>query len=86
MNEEYPEPDRIVAHDLNAALTVANLDASLAWYVDQVGFSVEKRFEHDGRVASIRLRAGDVRILLNQDDGARGSDRAKGEGMSLQLV
>jgi uncharacterized glyoxalase superfamily protein PhnB len=27
-----------------------------------------------------------VRILLNQDDGVRGMDRAKGEGFSLQFT
>ena len=29
---------------------------------------------------------GDVRILLNQDDGAKGTDRQKGAGFSLQVV
>jgi uncharacterized glyoxalase superfamily protein PhnB len=34
----------------------------------------------------VSLKAGLVRILLNQDDGARGSDRVKGEGFSLQIT
>jgi uncharacterized glyoxalase superfamily protein PhnB len=32
------------------------------------------------------LRAGTVPILLTQDDGAKGANRIKGEGMSLQLT
>jgi uncharacterized glyoxalase superfamily protein PhnB len=32
------------------------------------------------------LRAGTVPILLTQDDGTRGWDRVKGEGISLQLT
>jgi len=32
------------------------------------------------------IKAGTVRILLNQDDGAKGFDRVKGEGFSLQFI
>jgi uncharacterized glyoxalase superfamily protein PhnB len=32
------------------------------------------------------LRAGEVRLLIGQDDGAKGLDRVKGEGFSLQLT
>jgi uncharacterized glyoxalase superfamily protein PhnB len=32
------------------------------------------------------LKAGDVRLLINQDDGAKGWDRVKGDGFSLQLT
>ena len=32
------------------------------------------------------LRAGSVQMLLTQDDGAKGVDRLKGEGISLQLT
>jgi uncharacterized glyoxalase superfamily protein PhnB len=32
------------------------------------------------------LRAGAVRILLTQDDGAKGFDRMKGEGLSFQVT
>ena len=34
----------------------------------------------------VSLRAGAVRLLLTQDDGARGTDRAKGVGFSLQFT
>lgn len=32
------------------------------------------------------LKAGTVRILIGQDDGAKGLDRVKGEGFSLQIT
>ncbi len=35
---------------------------------------------------AVSLKAGDVRILLGRDDGAKGWDRAKGEGFSLQIT
>ena len=32
------------------------------------------------------LIAGDVRLSINQDDGAKGWDRVKGEGFSLRIT
>ena len=43
-------------------------------------------FDRAGTLFAASLRAGAVPILLTQDDGARGSDRVKGEGISLQLT
>ena len=37
-------------------------------------------------MVAVAVKAGDVRILLNQDDGKRGWDRVKGEGFSLMLT
>lgn len=69
-----------------ASLTVKDLQTSLAWYRDAVGFTVDREHQRDGRVMAVSLRAGNVRILLGQDDGAKGMDRRKGEGFSLQLT
>jgi len=51
-----------------------------------LGFQVERRHEHKGKVVAVSLKAGRVQLLLNQDDGAKGWDRQKGEGMSLQFA
>ena len=32
------------------------------------------------------LKAGDVRVVIGQDDGAKGWDRVKGGAMSLQIT
>jgi uncharacterized glyoxalase superfamily protein PhnB len=69
-----------------ASLTVNDLPKSLAWYTDVLGFSVDRRHEREGTLRAVSLRAGEVRILLGQDDGAKGRDRVKGEGFSLQIV
>ena len=79
-------PAALHAQSLWASLTVRDLGASVAWYRDVVGFSVEKEHQRDGRVVAVSLQAGEVRILLGRDDGARGLDRPKGEGQSLQIV
>ena len=75
-----------VAQSLEASLTVRDLQASLAWYRDVVGFAVDREFSRDGRLFAVSLRAGAVRLLIGQDDGAKGLDRVKGEGFSLQLT
>ncbi|HEX5408520.1 MAG TPA: VOC family protein [Gemmatimonadaceae bacterium] len=77
--------DVLVARSLEASLTVRDLPASVAWYRDVVGFAVAREYRRDERLIAIALSAGDVEILLVQDDGAKGLDRAKGEGFSLQV-
>jgi uncharacterized glyoxalase superfamily protein PhnB len=74
------------ARSLQASLTVKDLQQSLAWYRDLVGFAVDRRYEREGKLMAVALKAGDVRILIGQDDGAKGWDRAKGEGFSLQFT
>ena len=74
------------AIDLAASLTVRDLAASLVWYRDVVGFTVDREFARDGVMRAVSLRAGSVRILLGQDDGSKGLDRVKGEGFSLQFT
>ena len=69
-----------------ASLTVKDIQQSLAWYTDVVGFTVNQKHERDGQLRAVSLEAGDVRILIGQDDGAMGWTRVKGEGFSLQLT
>lgn len=78
--------DQLQAESLQASLTVANLDRSVTWYADVLGFEIDRRHERDGTLIAVSLRAGAVRILLAQDDGAKGLERSKGEGMSLQFT
>ncbi len=74
------------AVSLGASLTVKDLDRSLAWYTDVLGFAVERKHEREGKLRGVSLRAGDVGVLLNQDDGVKGWDRAKGDGMSFMFT
>ena len=70
---------------LQVSLTVNDLQASLHWYVDVVGFTADRRIERDGKLRGVALSAGGARIIINQDDGAKGKERPKGVGLSLQL-
>ena len=78
--------EQLKAESLQASLTVRNLDRSAYWYTEVLGFEVDRRHEREGKLIAVSLRAGAVRILLTQDDGARGFERQKGEGMSLQFT
>jgi len=77
--------DALQAESLEASLTVGHLDQSVAWYCDALGFVLDRRYERGGQLTAVSLRAGAVRILLSQDDGAKG-ERVKGEGFSLQIT
>lgn len=80
------ERSPFIANTLSASFTVDAIERSLAWYRDVLGFTVARRFERDGKLFAVSLRAGTVAVLLTQDDGARGSDRVKGAGVSLRLT
>jgi len=80
------KPESLRARTISASLTVKDLQKSLTWYQDVVGFTVDRKHEREGKLIAVSLKAGDVRLLITQDDGARGWDRVKGEGFSLQLT
>lgn len=65
------------------ALTVNDLEKSLSWYRDIVGFVVEERWEQEGKLTGVSLRAGNVIFMIGQDDWKKGRDRKKGEGFRL---
>ena len=71
---------------MSAALTVSDLQRSLAWYRDVLGFTVAREYEREGRLMGVSVKAGTVQLLLNQDNGVRGADRVKGEGFSLMIT
>lgn len=83
-SDEHAAPFR--AQSLSAALTVSDLQKSVSWYRDVIGFDVDREHVREGQLRAVSLRAGEVRILLNQDDGAQGLDRVKGVGFSLHFV
>lgn len=78
--------DALLGRSLQASLTVNELQKSLGWYTQVLGFAIDRRHERDGKLLAVSLRAGDVRVLLGQDDGAKGWDRPKGEGFSLMIT
>ena len=77
---------QLQGQSLQASLTVKDLEKSMAWFTEALGFSISRRIERDGQLRAVAVEAGNVRLLLNKDDGAKGWDRTKGDGMSLQIT
>ena len=75
----------INATNLGCSITCKDLQASIRFYRDAIGFAVAQTFEHEGKVVAALVAAGDCRIVLNQDDGKLGWDRIKGQGFYLQI-
>ena len=65
------------------SFTVNDVEKSLAWYRDVLGFVVKDRWEHEGKLAGVEMAAGGVIFMLGQDDWKKGRDRAKGEGVRI---
>lgn len=80
------EPETFRARTISASLFVKDLQKSLVWYRDKVGFFVDEQIQRGGKLTAVALKAGDVRILISQDDGGTGWDRVKGAGFTLQLT
>ena len=76
----------LAADALMASLTVRDVRASADWYRDALGFRIDREIERDGVLRAVAVTAGGVRLMLNQDDGAKGADRVKGAGFSLTVV
>jgi uncharacterized glyoxalase superfamily protein PhnB len=70
------------AKTLAPSLTVNDLQQSMTFF-DGLGFGVEERWEENGALLGVMLRAGEVRIGLSQDDWKKGRDRLKGIGMRI---
>jgi uncharacterized glyoxalase superfamily protein PhnB len=80
------ESESFTASILSISLTVKDLGTSLAWYHDVLGFTIDRKIEREGKLRSVALKAGNARISINQDDGAKGWDRIKGQGFSLNIT
>lgn len=75
---------RLQAKTLSPTLTVDDLQKSVAFF-EGLGFGVEERWEEQGTLLGVMLRAGAAQIGLSQDDWKKGRDRRKGEGMRIYI-
>ena len=79
-----PTNRSLALSEASPSFTVNDLEKSLGWYRDVLGFGVEETWKDDaGKVMGVSLRAGGVSLMLGQDDWKKGRDRAKGEGFRI---
>jgi uncharacterized glyoxalase superfamily protein PhnB len=64
------------------SFTVDDLQKSVTFY-EALGFAVDERWEDNGKLLGVMLRAGKNQIGLSQDDWKKGRDRKKGVGMRV---
>jgi len=63
----------------NPIFTVTDLERSIRFYTDVLGFVVGDRFHgSDGALQGVMLKAGVCELGLSQDDWAKGRDRQRG--------
>jgi uncharacterized glyoxalase superfamily protein PhnB len=73
------------AKSIAPSLTVDDLQKSVTFF-EGLGFGVEERWEENGVLQGVMLKAGDARIGLSQDDWKKGRDRKKGVGMRISIA
>jgi uncharacterized glyoxalase superfamily protein PhnB len=64
--------------------TVDDINKSVAFY-EGLGFAVDERWEENGQLLGVMLRAGASQIGLSQDDWKKGRDRKKGVGLRIYI-
>lgn len=70
---------------LMPTLTVNDLQRSLKFYRDGLGFAVGEEYKEGDELKGVTLQAGEAGLGISQDDFAKGRDRVKGVGMRLYL-
>jgi catechol 2,3-dioxygenase-like lactoylglutathione lyase family enzyme len=83
MAEKRQQPESLRLRSITASFTVNDLQKSIAWYRDGLGFVVAERWEDQGQLKGVMLKAGACQLGLAQDDFQKGRDRSKGVGLRL---
>jgi uncharacterized glyoxalase superfamily protein PhnB len=76
---------RLQVKTLSPTLTVNDLQRSVAFF-EGLGFGIEEKWEENGVLLGVMLRAGEAHVNLSQDDWKKGRDRQKGIGVRLYLT
>src|ERR1043166_3305859 len=69
--------------DVSPSFTVDDLDKSLAFYRDVMGFTIKDRWDRDGQLKAVELAAAGATFYIGQDDWNLGRHRTKGAGFRL---
>src|SRR5438034_9667830 len=80
----HRDPESLRLRSFEPSFTVNDIEASVRFYTDVLGFVVGQRWTNDGGVLrGVMLKAGTCELGLSQDDFAKGRDRAKGVGVRV---
>lgn len=74
------------AVSLAPGITATDLQRSLRFYTEGLGFEVANKHEVDGVLRFATLKAGNANLGIGQDDFAKGRDRTKGVGLRMWVT
>jgi len=74
------QPETLRLRNVSLSLTATDLQRSIAFYRDVLGFMMGDEWREKGVLTGVELHAGAVTFMLSQDDFAKGRDRLKGIG------
>jgi lactoylglutathione lyase len=77
------QPETLRLREITPGFTVADLQKSIDFYTNVLGFMIEERWTDGDKLLGVMLRAGVSNIGLSQDDWAHGRDRKKGVGCRI---
>jgi uncharacterized glyoxalase superfamily protein PhnB len=77
------QPESLRLRSAGPSFTVNDIEKSLAFYRDVLGFTPKERWEQDGALRGVEMVAGSVAFWLGQDDWKKGRDRLKGQGFRM---
>jgi catechol 2,3-dioxygenase-like lactoylglutathione lyase family enzyme len=77
------QPESLRVRSMMPSYTVNDIEKSVAWYREGLGFHVAERWEDAGTLKGVMLQAGTCSFGLSQDDFSKGRDRAKGVGFRV---
>jgi uncharacterized glyoxalase superfamily protein PhnB len=79
------QPETLRLRGVSPSFTANDLQRSIAFYRDVLGFVIGDEWRSNGQLQGCELHAGSVVFMLNQDDFAKGRDRQKGLGTRLHV-
>lgn len=80
------QPETLRLRDITPTFTTTDLQRSIAFYRDVLGFVVGEEWRENGTLQGCEMRAGSVTFYLSQDDFAKGRNRQKGIGSRLRCT
>jgi lactoylglutathione lyase len=83
VEERRHQPENLRLRSAAPSLTVSDIQKSLDFYRDVLGFAPKERWEKDGVLQGVEMVAGSVTFWLGQDDWKKGRDRVKGVGFRI---
>jgi lactoylglutathione lyase len=82
-NRRRKDRESLRLRALEPSLTVNDIEKSLRFYTDVLGFYLSERWTENGVLLGVNLKAGLCELGLSQDDWAKGRDRQKGAGVRI---